>query len=107
MWRGLEEDAIRIGLDLHYFWSLNVKQFMKHIKVYNQKEKERIQEIDSLNHVLGKYIGWAINDPKHYPKKPYSDKSTEPLRKMSIDEMEKQARINTMRMGGVINGNGR
>lgn len=102
MWRDMEEDAIRIGLNLHYFWSLNVNQFMKYVKVFNQKERERIQEIDSLNHVLGKYIGWAINDPKHYPKNPFSNNTTEELKPMTISDMEKQARINTMRMGGVI-----
>ena len=32
LWRDWEEDAIRIGLTLDYFWSLNVKQFQKHRK---------------------------------------------------------------------------
>lgn len=102
MWRDMEEDAIRIGLDLHYFWSLNVKQWTKHIRVFNQKEIERLKEVDMLNHTLGKYIGWAINDPKHYPKKPFSDNTTE-IKPMTVSDMEKQARLNTMKMGGVIN----
>ena len=102
MWRDMEEDAISIGLDLHYFWSLDVKQYTKHVKVFNQKEKLRIQEIDGLNHILGKYIAYAFNDPKHYPSKPFTEVDTK-LKPMSDEEMELQARRNTIKMGGVIN----
>ena len=91
-----------MGLDLHYFWSLDVKQYIKHVRVYNQKQKERIKEMDGLNHILGQYIAYAFNDPKHYPKKPFTEKNTE-LEPMSDEEMEKQARRNTIKMGGVIN----
>ena len=98
----MEEDAITIGLDLHYFWSLDVKQYIKHINVYNQKQKERIKELDGLNYMLGKYIAYAFNDPKHYPSKPFMEKDTE-LEPMTDEEMEKQARRNTIKMGGVIN----
>lgn len=102
MWRDMEEDAIRIGLDLHYYWSLNPKQFAKHVKVFNNKEADRIKEADSLNFLLGKYIAYAFHDPKHYPKKPFIENDTD-LKPMSDDEMEKQARRNTIKMGGVIN----
>ena len=98
----MEENAIRIGLDLHYFWSLDVKQYIKHVRVYNQKQQERIKEVDGLNHILGKYIGYAFNDPKHYPREPFTEKDTE-LEPMTDEEMEKQARRNTIKMGGVIN----
>jgi hypothetical protein len=101
MWRDLEEDAIRIGLDLHYFWNLNPKQWSKHIKIFNEKEKQRLKEVDTLNFILGKYIAYAVNDPKHYPNKPFSEKDTE-LKPMGDEEMEKQARRNTIKMGGVI-----
>lgn len=101
MWRDLEEDAIFIGLDLHYFWSLTPKQWAKHVKVFNKKEKERLKEVDMFNYVLGKYIGWAVNDPKHYPNKPYTEKNTD-LKPMSDEEMERQGRRNTIKMGGVI-----
>lgn len=102
MWRDLEEDAIRIGLSLPYFWSLNPKQYYKHVRIYNEKEKERVKEKDMLNHMLGKYIGFAFNDPKHYPNKPFTGNDTE-LEPMSDEDMEKQARRNTIKMGGVIN----
>lgn len=101
MWRGLEEDAIRIGLDLHYFWSLDIKQYAKHVRVYNEKRKEQYKEQDGLNYVLGKYIAYAFNDPKHYPNKPFSEKDTE-LKPMTSEQMESQARRNTIKMGGVI-----
>ena len=91
-----------MGLDLHYFWSLDVKQYIKHVRVFNEKQKERIKEIDGLNHILGQYIAYAFNDPKHYPSKPLSENNTE-LEPMSDEEMETRARRNTIKMGGVIN----
>ena len=102
MWRDMEEDAIRIGLNLHYFWTLNPKQWEKYVKVFNEKEKQRLKEVDTLNYVLGKYISFAVNDPKRYPSKPFSEKDTD-LKPMTDDEMERQARRNTIKMGGVIN----
>nr|DAS26830.1 MAG TPA: hypothetical protein [Caudoviricetes sp.] len=101
MWRDMEEDAIRIGLDLHYFWSLNPKQWEKYVKVFNEKEKQRLKEIDTLNYVLGKYVAFGVNDPKHYPSKPFSENDTD-LKPMTDEEMERQARRNTIKMGGVI-----
>ena len=101
MWRDMEEDDIRIGLDLHYFWTLNPKQWFKYVKVFNEKEKERLTEIDTFNYILGKYVAYAVNDPKHYPSKPFTQKNTE-LKPMDDEEMEKQARRNTIKMGGVI-----
>lgn len=99
----MEEDAIRIGLDLHYFWSLTPKQWAKHIKVFNQKEEDRLKEADTLNFVLGKYIAYAVNNPKQYPKKPFTDKEPVELQPISDTEMEKIAMLNTRLMGGVIN----
>lgn len=101
MWRDMEEDAIRIGLDLHYFWTLNPKQWEKYVKVFNEKEKQRFKEVDTLNYLLGKYVAYGVNDPKHYPSKPFTEKNTE-LKPMTDEEMEKQARRNTIKMGGVI-----
>ena len=97
----METDAIAIGLDLHYFWSLNPKQWAKHIKVFNEKEKQRLREKDLFNYLLGKYVVFAFNDPKKYPSKPFTEKDTD-LKPMTDEEMEKQARRNTIKMGGVI-----
>ena len=101
MWRDMEEDAIRISLDLHYFWSLTPKQWEKYVKVFNEKEKQRLKEVDTLNYLLGKYVAYGVNDPKHYPSKPFTEKDTD-LKPMTDEEMEKQARRNTIKMGGVI-----
>lgn len=101
MWRDMEEDAIRIGLDLHYFWTLTPKQWEKYVKVFNEKEKQRLKEVDTLNYLLGKYVAYGVNDPKHYPSKPFTEKDTD-LKPMTDEEMERQARRNTIKMGGVI-----
>ena len=81
---------------------MDVKQYMKHVRVFNEKEKERVKEIDSLNYLFGKYIAYAFNNPKHYPNKPFTEKNHAP-KIMSDEEMERQARLNTIKMGGVIN----
>ena len=101
MWRDMEEDAIRIGLDLHYFWSLNPKQWAKHVKIFGEKEELRLKEIDTFNFILGKYVAYGVNDPRHYPSKPFTEKTAQ-LEPMTDEEMEKQARRNTIKMGGVI-----
>lgn len=103
MWRNEEENAIRIGLSLDYFWSLTPKQYTKHIRVFNEQEKNRVQEQDKLNHILASYIGFAIKDPKHFPKNPVlSETQSKTLKVMTDDEMERQARLNTIKKGGVI-----
>lgn len=91
-----------MGLTLDYFWTLTPKQWEKHVNVFMEKEKNRIEELDTLNYLLGKYVAYGVNDPKHYPNKPFSEKA-KPLRTMTDEEMERQARRNTIRMGGVIN----
>lgn len=103
MWRDLETEAIKIGLSLPYFWSLDVKQFQKYIKVWNETEVMKTKQQDLLNHMLAQYIGLAINDPKKFPRQPYTYQEKErELEPMQVDEMEKQARLNTIKMGGVI-----
>lgn len=56
-----------------------------------------------LNYLLGKYITFAFHEPKKYPKKSYLDTSKENISDvMSDEEMEKRAKYNTLKMGGVI-----
>lgn len=97
----MEEDAILMGLDLDYYWRLNPKQWAKHVKVFNQREQQRIKEKDMFNWMLGKYVAYAFNNPKHYPSKPFAENDTD-LKPMTDVEMERQARRNTIKMGGVI-----
>ncbi len=91
-----------MGLDLHYFWSLNPKQYAKHCKAFISAENKRIKEQDALNHMLGKYISIGVNNPKDYPTRPYMDTSND-LAPMSDEQMEQQARRNTIKLGGAIN----
>lgn len=102
MWRELESEAIYIGLDLHYFWSLTPNQYSKYVENYRKKEKDRLQEKDYLNHLLGQYISYAFNSPKEYPKKPYLYEEKQVQKDMSLSEMERQVINNTIMMGGVI-----
>ena len=102
-WTELEEIAITIGLDLHYFWSLNPIQYSKHLKVYEQSQKNKIDEYDAIAHLLGNYLISAIHEPSKYPKYPYRSKNNEIVDEMmSDDDMEKIARRNTIRLGGEI-----
>ncbi len=57
---------------------------------------------DSLNYLLGRYITWAFNDPKNYPKEPYLSRKHESKRVQTDEEMERQARLLTMAWGGEI-----
>ena len=61
---------------------------------------------DSLNYLLGKYISFAFNDVKHYPKKPFLENvpNTEQS-DMDGDTMEKMARLNVLKLGGRIKNN--
>lgn len=101
----MEVEAIRIGLDLHYFWSLTPKQFEKHLEMFNENEKKHVTEIDMLNHLLGRYIAIAFNDPKSYPERSFLDTSNDVMQVMTDDEMEKIGKRNTILMGGVIKDN--
>jgi hypothetical protein len=87
-------------LDLNYYWELTPKQFLKHIRVFNEKEEARVKEVDSLNFLLGKYIAFAINEPKKYPKEPFLSKKTGRI--MKAEEMEEMAKRITKKTGGEI-----
>lgn len=52
--------------------------------------------------MLGQYIGLAVNQPKKYPSYPFTHGDIE-LKPMTDEEMERQARRNTIKLGGVIN----
>lgn len=77
--------------------------FKKHIKVFMKKEEDRAREMDSNNYNLGRYIAYAVNDPKKYPRKPFLDKTNEAeLKVMKEEDMERMARLNTIKLGGKI-----
>ena len=39
---------------------------------YVERLEDYAKSEDALNHALGKYVGFAMNDPKKYPDKPFS-----------------------------------
>ena len=73
--------------------------------MYIEKEENRAREMDMNNFNLGKYIAYAVNDPKKYPKKPFLAKREEVGKIMSNEEMDKVMRRNTIILGGKINEN--
>jgi hypothetical protein len=72
----------------------------KYINNYVEKEKQRVKEIDVNNYNLGKYIAYAVNDPQHYPDKPFL---VEP-EMFEGEDMERIAKKNTILLGGKIKG---
>jgi len=97
MWRYNESEAIEIGLDLNYYWTLTPKQFTKHVESYANIANARLKEADTLNHLLGQYIRSAFNEPNKYPEQPYLSKE---VKIMTDDEMERRALHNTILLGG-------
>lgn len=55
-------------MDLNTYWNLTPNQLNKYVNVYNKKQQEQIELQDTLNYLLGKYVAFAFNDCKHYPK---------------------------------------
>lgn len=41
------------------------------MKREQEKRKNEIKELDTLNHIAGNYTAHGVNAPKKYPKKPY------------------------------------
>lgn len=65
--------------------------------------QDHVQLTDSLNHTLGWYIGYSVNNPKKYPRKPLLQKKKE-KKWLSDDEIEARAKAMTISLGGTING---
>ncbi len=65
---------------------------------------EKLKEWDALNHLLGRYISYAFNQPKKYPGKPFLD-GEEKLKDMSDEEMERVMKANNKMLGGKVNDN--
>lgn len=98
----MEEVAISIELDLHYFWSLNPNQFNKHLIHFNKKTEIELRTMDEFAHLMGMYVMYAFNDPERYPVHPLYSGKNEVEEIMSDEDMEKVARRNTLIMGGEI-----
>ena len=57
--------------------------FQDCLEGYNDHLRRWRDEVDSLNHILGTYISYAVNDPKKYPKEPYTRTSEEKERNIA------------------------
>lgn len=77
-------------------------QFQRCLKGYNKRLQADMKMQDSLNFILGQYITIGFNNPKKYPKKP---RLSEPERKryLTNEELMKEAKAMTIRMGGTVN----
>ncbi len=88
--------AVEIGLKLTEYWQLTPREFVVYVKGYKRKLKTQFELLDQANHLLGKYIAYAVNDPKKYPKKPFTQ-GTNIKPKMTPEEMERFAKEYTRR----------
>lgn len=87
-------------MKLEEYWSLTPNEFKKYFEAFELKEKNKVIEIDSLNHLLGKYIAYAVNEPKKYPKEPFlKDISTTKKTSMSEEEMAEVIKQNSILLG--------
>lgn len=98
MWEKGESVAITVGLNLMTYWETTPKQFNKYIKVYEEEIELRFKEQDISNHTLGKYIAYAVNEPKKYPKNPFTD--TVKKKVLTGDDLENIIKRNNILLGG-------
>jgi len=83
------------------FYDMDMGDFEVFIKAYEERQEEQMEIQDALNHLLGRYIGYAVNDPKKYPKKPFLHKKPAP-KVMTSEAMERIAKNVTIKNGGTI-----
>lgn len=89
-----------MGLQYEYFWAINPRIYEKYREAYVEKTRRELRQHDMLNHLLGRYISYGVNDPKRYPKQPFlAEAKTRP---MTDEEMEAAAKRMTIRMGGTV-----
>lgn len=95
--------SIDWGMEMERYWETTPKEYSQYVEVYTKLEERRAQEMDYDNFNLGKYIAFAVNDPKKYPKKPFLWEEDERKKVMTENEMDWMMRKNTIKMGGIIN----
>lgn len=75
------------------------KDFQKYVEAYEEKLKEQ----DTLNWILGKYIGIAVNNPKKYPNSPLLRREEEKSNiEMTGEEMEAKIKQINKTLGGKV-----
>ena len=84
------------------YWETTPKEFYRYLEIYKKVEENRARVMDYDNFNLGKYIAFAVNDPKKYPKKPFLWGSETEEKVMTNEEMERVMRLNTIKLGGTV-----
>lgn len=74
----------------------------KYVEAHEKQLNENMKMTDACNHILGRYIAYAFNKPKAYPKKPFLSESDRSGERMSISQMQDIAKRQTKLLGGVI-----
>ena len=101
--------GVRLGIDwglrMSRYWETTPREYFQYLEVYKNIEENRAKEMDYNNFNLGKYIAYAVNDPKKYPKKPFLWEGEEKKKDMTGEQMDKRMRRNTIILGGTIDGN--
>jgi len=90
------------GLELERYWETTPKEYYQYLEVYKTIEENRAKEMDFNNFNLGKYVAYAVNDPKKYPKKPFLQEVKEESKVMTDEEMDRVMKRNTIALGGII-----
>ena len=89
-----------MGLSLDQYWDLTPKQWKKVLDAFSKRERDLVKQTDFSNFLLGKYVAYAFNDPKKYPKKPFLDKIGD-----EKDERNESAMMNNSEMERIIRAN--
>lgn len=60
--------------------------------------REEMKRTDILNYELGKYIGFAVNNPKQYPREPFRSKSDQPqpVKRQGMSDEEMEAKMHKL-----------
>jgi len=74
-------------------------EFADCLEGFNRRLEYERQGQDALNHLLGRYVGIAVNNPKKYPKEPYlsDERKRESITTHTDEERIMIARMKYMR----------
>jgi len=67
---------------------LTIGEFVDCVQGYQDRTEDIAVLTDSLNHILGSYVGVAVNAPKKYPKKPVATRKKKSGLKKVYSEAE-------------------
>ena len=72
------------------------KEAKKYFSAYAKRADQEMKKMDVANFILGKYIMYAVNDPKHYPEHPVTqDQNEEPGQPDEMTDADR-ARLDAM-----------